>query len=143
MLKPRFGRQGEHVALNLATPGEIQRAYAEAGPEAPCPAGVTDLTFSAPTLAAIFDGKIKTWNDAAIKADNPSATLPSTPVSVVYRADSSGTNAVFTAYLAAAAPKAWTLGSGKTIQWPTGTGAQKSAIAEELMTLPRFGGHLV
>ncbi len=89
--------------------------------------GVTDLTFSAPTLANIFDGKIKTWNDPAIKADNPSATLPSTPVSVVYRADSSGTNAVFTAYLAAAAPKDWTLGSGKTIAWPTGTGAQKSA----------------
>ena len=52
-----------------------------------------------------------------------SATLPSTPISVVYRADSSGTNAVFTGYLAAESKK-WTLGSGKTVQWPTGVGGQ-------------------
>jgi phosphate transport system substrate-binding protein len=89
--------------------------------------GVTDLTFSAATLADVFDGKVKTWNDAEIKADNPSATLPATPISVVYRADSSGTNAVFTGYLAAAAPSNWKLGSGKTVTWPVGTGAQKSA----------------
>ncbi|MDX6205020.1 MAG: phosphate transport system substrate-binding protein [Frankiales bacterium] len=89
--------------------------------------GVTDLTFSAATLADIFDGKLKTWNDPEIKADNPSATLPSTPISVVYRADSSGTNAVFTGYLDAAAKANWKLGTGKTITWPAGQGAQKSA----------------
>ena len=88
--------------------------------------GVTDLTFSADTLADIFQGKVTTWDNAEIKADNPSATLPSTPISVVYRSDSSGTNAVFTGYLAAESKK-WTLGSGKTVQWPSGTGAQKSA----------------
>ncbi|BEP12804.1 phosphate ABC transporter substrate-binding protein PstS [Acidothermaceae bacterium B102] len=88
--------------------------------------GVTDLTFSADTLADIFQGKVVKWDDAEIKADNPSATLPSTPISVVYRSDSSGTNAVFTGYLAAESKK-WTLGSGKTVQWPSGTGAQKSA----------------
>ena len=88
--------------------------------------GVTDLTFSADTLADVFQGKVTKWDDAEIKADNPSATLPSTPISVVYRADSSGTNAVFTGYLAAESKK-WTLGSGKTVQWPSGTGAQKSA----------------
>ncbi len=89
--------------------------------------GVTDLTFSAATLAGIFDGKIKTWDDAAIKAENTGATLPSTPISVIYRGDSSGTNAVFTGYLAAAAKDTWTLGTGKTITWPVGTGAQKNA----------------
>jgi phosphate transport system substrate-binding protein len=89
--------------------------------------GVTDLTFSAATLADIFDGKLKTWSDPEIKADNPSATLPATPISVVYRADSSGTNAVFTGYLDAAAKANWTLGTGKTITWPAGQGAQKSA----------------
>jgi phosphate transport system substrate-binding protein len=99
--------------------------------------GVTDLTFSAKTLADIFDGKVKTWDDAEIKADNASAKLPSLPISVVYRADSSGTNAVFTGYLAAAAKADWTLGSGKTIQWPTGTGAQKSAgVAAKVKQVP-------
>jgi phosphate transport system substrate-binding protein len=89
--------------------------------------GVTDLTFSAATLADIFDGKLKTWNDPEIKADNTAATLPATPISVVYRADSSGTNAVFTGYLDAAAKANWKLGTGKTITWPAGQGAQKSA----------------
>jgi phosphate transport system substrate-binding protein len=99
--------------------------------------GVTDLTFSAATLADIFDGKVKTWNDAEIKTDNPTATLPSLPISVVYRADSSGTNAVFTGYLDAAAKSSWTLGTGKTIQWPTGTGAQKSAgVAAKVKQVP-------
>lgn len=99
--------------------------------------GVTDLTFSAKTLADIFDGKVKSWDDAEIKADNTSAKLPSLPISVVYRADSSGTNAVFTGYLAAAAKADWTLGSGKTIQWPAGTGAQKSAgVAAKVKQTP-------
>ena len=99
--------------------------------------GITDLTFSAATLADIFDGKVKTWNDAEIKTDNPSATLPSLPISVIYRADSSGTNAVFTGYLDAAAKANWTLGTGKTIQWPAGTGAQKSAgVAAKVKQTP-------
>jgi phosphate transport system substrate-binding protein len=99
--------------------------------------GVTDLTFSAATLADIFDGKVKSWDDAEIKADNAAAKLPSLPISVVYRADSSGTNAVFTGYLAAAAKDKWTLGSGKTVQWPTGTGAQKSAgVAAKVKQVP-------
>jgi len=99
--------------------------------------GVTDLTFSAATLADIFDGKVKTWDDAELKTDNPSATLPSLPISVVYRADSSGTNAVFTGYLDTAAKSSWSLGSGKTIQWPTGTGAQKSAgVAAKVKQTP-------
>ena len=99
--------------------------------------GVTDLTFSAKTLADIFDGKVKSWDDAEIKADNAAAKLPSLPISVVYRADSSGTNAVFTGYLAAAAKADWTLGSGKTIQWPAGTGAQKSAgVAAKVKQVP-------
>jgi phosphate transport system substrate-binding protein len=88
--------------------------------------GVSQLKFSPNTLAKIFQGKIKTWDDAAIKADNPGVALPGVPITVVYRSDASGTNAVFTSYLAAAAPKAWTLGSGKTVQWPTGQGAAKN-----------------
>jgi phosphate transport system substrate-binding protein len=66
--------------------------------------GVSSLKLSAPTLAGIFDGSIKTWNDAKIKADNSGATLPSTPIKSFHRADGSGTTSVFTGFLKADAP---------------------------------------
>ena len=88
--------------------------------------GVTNLQLSANTVAGIFAGTIKTWNDPAIKTDNPSATLPSTAISTVHRSDSSGTTGAFTAYLTAAAPSVWKLGSSKTINWPNGQGAKGS-----------------
>ena len=89
--------------------------------------GVSSLQLSAPTLAMIFDGKVKTWDDAAIKADNPGASLPSTSIKVFTRSDPSGTTAVFTSFLAAAAPADWKLGSAKDLQFPVGTGKPKSA----------------
>ncbi len=61
--------------------------------------GVTSLSLSSATIAKIFTLQIKTWDDPAIKADNPSATLPSTPITVVTRSDGSGTTANFTKYL--------------------------------------------
>ncbi|MFG2037666.1 phosphate ABC transporter substrate-binding protein PstS [Dactylosporangium sp. NPDC048998] len=75
--------------------------------------GVKDLQLKPETLAKIFSGDIKTWDDAAIKADNPSATLPSTPILSVHRSDSSGTTDNFTGYLTAVAPSAWTAGKDK------------------------------
>jgi phosphate transport system substrate-binding protein len=80
--------------------------------------GVKKLQLSAETLAKIFQGDIKTWDDAAIKADNPGVKLPSTAITVAHRADSSGTTQNFTGFLAAAAPTAWTLGTGSTVNWP-------------------------
>ena len=88
--------------------------------------GVKNLQLSPATIAGIFSGKIKAWNDPAIKADNPGVTLPSTTISTVHRSDSSGTTGAFTAYLAATAPQVWTLGAGKTVSWPTGSGAKGS-----------------
>jgi phosphate transport system substrate-binding protein len=88
--------------------------------------GVSSLKLSAPTLAGIFDGSIKTWNDAKIKADNSGVTLPSTPIKSFHRADGSGTTKVFTGFLAADAPKDWKLGSDKTINWPSGQAAKGS-----------------
>jgi phosphate transport system substrate-binding protein len=69
--------------------------------------GVKDLQLSPATLAGIFAQKIKTWNDPAIKADNPDATLPSTRITPVNRSDNSGTTQNFTDYLAQTAPDAW------------------------------------
>ena len=58
-----------------------------------------DLQLSSATLAKIFTLQVTTWDDPAIKADNPKATLPSTPITVVTRSDGSGTTANFTTYL--------------------------------------------
>jgi phosphate transport system substrate-binding protein len=81
--------------------------------------GVKKLQLSPETLAKIFQGDIKTWDDPAIKADNPGAKLPATAITVVHRADSSGTTQNFTGFLNAAAPGVWTLGTGSTVSWPS------------------------
>ncbi len=83
------------------------------------------LKLDGPTVANIFSGKVKTWNDPAIKALNPGVTLPSTAITVVHRSDSSGTTDGFTKYLSDVDP-AWksTVGSGKDVKWPTGTGGK-------------------
>lgn len=82
--------------------------------------GVSKLTLSAPTIAKIFSGKITTWNDPAIKGDNPGATLPATTIVPVHRSDGSGTTSNFTKYLTKADPTDWTLGSASTVNWPSG-----------------------
>ena len=78
--------------------------------------GVENLQLSPETLAKIFKQEIKTWDDAAIKADNPDATLPSERITVVNRSDESGTTENFQQYLAAVAPDVWTFEPGQ--EWP-------------------------
>jgi len=78
---------------------------------------VTDLQLSAPVIAQIFNGKIKTWNDPAIAGLNAGKNLPATAIAPVHRSDKSGTTANFTDYLAQAAPADWTAKSSDT--WPT------------------------
>jgi len=82
--------------------------------------GVTDLNLSPATVAGIFSGSITTWNDPAIAADNPGATLPGTAITPVHRGDKSGTTKNFTDYLAKAAPEAWSAGAVE--EWPTNGG---------------------
>jgi phosphate transport system substrate-binding protein len=74
--------------------------------------GVTTLQLSSETLAAIFAGKVTTWNAAQIAADNSGVTLPKRPIQVVYRQDSSGSSDVLTKYLKANAGSIWTSDSG-------------------------------
>jgi phosphate transport system substrate-binding protein len=86
------------------------------------------LKLDGTTLAGIFSGKIKTWNDPAIKSLNPGLSLPSTAITVVHRSDSSGTTDGFTKYLSAVSPTwASTIGHGKDVKWPVGTGAAKNS----------------
>jgi len=70
--------------------------------------GVDTLNLDAETIAAIFTGEITNWDDEAIASQNDGVELPDTPITVVHRADSSGTTENFTDYLAAAAPENWT-----------------------------------
>ncbi len=69
--------------------------------------GVEELNLAPATIARIFNRQITTWNDPAIAADNPTATLPATPLTPVNRADESGTTENFTEYLVAAAGADW------------------------------------
>lgn len=80
--------------------------------------GVKSLTLSGPTLGKIFTGKILSWNDKAISAENPGVKLPKLVVRVVVRSDSSGTSNVFSSYLAAASKGAWTKGATSTFPVP-------------------------
>ena len=81
---------------------------------------VKKLQLSPDTVAKMFQGQIKTWDDPAIAADNKGVKLPSTQITVAHRADGSGTTEQFTKYLTAAAPSVWTLGSGSTVSWARG-----------------------
>jgi phosphate transport system substrate-binding protein len=83
--------------------------------------GVKKLQLSASTIAKIFQLTVTKWNDPAIAADNPKATLPSTSITVARRSDSSGTTNNFTTFLTKAAPADWKLGASSTINWPSGT----------------------
>lgn len=82
--------------------------------------GVDQLQLTPATLAQIFTGKITKWNDQAIAAENPDATLPSTTITPVHRSDDSGTTENFTDYLSQAAASDWSYGPVQT--WPLQSG---------------------
>jgi phosphate transport system substrate-binding protein len=84
-----------------------------------------ELTIDGATLADIYLGKVKTWNDPALKKLNPNAKLPSTPIVVVHRSDGSGTTFIFTNYLSKVSPE-WAdkVGSNTSVEWPVGIGAK-------------------
>jgi phosphate transport system substrate-binding protein len=93
--------------------------------------GVDSLQLSPDTTAKIFKGEITTWDDPAIKADNPSADLPSTDITPVHRSDESGTTANFTDYLHEAAGSVWT--DDPDSSWPLQggeAGAQTSGMVQ-------------
>lgn len=84
-----------------------------------------DLTIDGPTLAKIFLGEIKKWDDAAIKKLNPNAKLPSQAIALVHRSDGSGTTFIFTNYLSKVSPD-WkkNVGNNTSVEWPAGIGAK-------------------
>jgi phosphate transport system substrate-binding protein len=98
---------GEGVAYNLSLPAGAR------------------LHLTGPVLAAIYLGQITHWNDPALTALNPGLSLPAATINVVHRSDGSGTTYIFSNYLSSVDP-AWAskVGTGKTLNWPTGEGAE-------------------
>lgn len=83
------------------------------------------LKLDGSTIADIFLGKVKKWNDPAIATLNDGVDLPDENITVCHRSDESGTTANFTLFLSDTSPE-WKNGPGndKSVQWPTGTGAK-------------------
>jgi phosphate transport system substrate-binding protein len=83
------------------------------------------LTLDGATLAGIYLGDIKKWNDPKIKQLNPSVQLPNQAIAPVYRSDGSGTNFLFTDYLSKVSPKFKSeVGANTSVEWPVGIGAK-------------------
>ena len=84
-----------------------------------------ELVLDGPTLARIFLGKVKNWDDPAIKKLNPNAKLPSQAIAVVHRSDGSGTTFNFAYYLTEVSPD-WKskVGVNTSVEWPVGIGAK-------------------
>ena len=105
--------------------------------------GVSNLKLDSTVLAGIFQGTIKTWDDAAIKALNPGVNLPSTPVVIARRSDSSGTTQNFSQFLVDAAPN-WKLGTSSTISWPATSqgGSGNGGVAQIIKSTPGAIGYV-
>src|SRR5215471_12936899 len=106
--------------------------------------GVSSLKLDPATIAGIFQGKIKTWNDPAIKALNSGVNLPSTPISLAVRSDSSGTTANFSLFLTLAAASTWKLGTSSTINWPSSAhaGNGNGGVAQVIKSTPGSIGYV-
>jgi phosphate transport system substrate-binding protein len=102
--------------------------------------GVDRLQLSPDTLADIFQARITRWNDPAIARDNQGVSLPDTAITVAHRSDGSGTTSNFTRYLSKAAPSTWKLGSGDTVNWPSGTqGGEKNTGVAQIIQQAKGG----
>jgi phosphate transport system substrate-binding protein len=85
------------------------------------------LKLSPAVLAGIYLGKITTWQDAAIKKDNPGVNMPNHPIVVAHRSDGSGTTNIFTTYLSKVSED-WSkkVSKGISVNWPVGLGGKGS-----------------
>ncbi|MGA2535769.1 MAG: phosphate ABC transporter substrate-binding protein PstS, partial [Terracidiphilus sp.] len=102
------------------------------------------LRLTAQTLAGIYSGAIRKWNDPRIVESNRGARLPNADIAVVHRSDGSGTTFVWTSFLSLASPE-WksSVGSGAHVEWPAGTGAAgNEGVAELTQKTPNAIGYV-
>ncbi len=120
----------------------------------PMVAGAVVITYNLPgnptirltpdLIAGIFLGKIKKWNDEALKKVNPGVDLPDMKIVVVHRSDGSGTTFIFTDYLSKISDE-WrtTVGRGKAVKWPVGLGAKGNpGVAGMIKQIPGSVGYV-
>jgi len=103
-----------------------------------------ELKFSGPVLADIFLGKITKWNDANITKLNPGVNLPASDITVVHRADGSGTTYIWVDYLAKTSPEWKTkVGVNSSVNWPTGVGGRgNEGVASTVKQTPGALGYV-
>jgi len=102
------------------------------------------LKFDADTIAGIFLGQIKKWNDSKITALNPGVTLPDQEIVVVHRSDGSGTTYIWTDYLSKISPEWKTkVGTNTSVNWPTGIGGKgNEGVAGQVRQTPGALGYV-
>ena len=106
--------------------------------------GNPKLKLDGPTLADIFLGKIKKWNDRPIAGLNPGLNLPASDLIVVHRCDGSGTSYIFTDYLSTVSAE-WgkRVGRNTSVKWPTGLGAKgNEGVSGQIKQLPATIGYV-
>ena len=115
----------EISAIKKGTPLEAPIAFGAITASYNLPDIKSGLELDGKTLADIYLGKVKKWNDPEIAGQNSGLKLPDTNITVVHRSDSSGTTKGFTDFLSRYSPE-WKGGPGvdKDIKWPTGTGGK-------------------
>jgi phosphate transport system substrate-binding protein len=115
----------DKAAAKKGTPVQIPMFFGAITVSYNLPGVKAGLKVDGPTLADIFMGKVKKWNDPEIAKLNPGTSLPSTGITIVHRSDESGTTKGFTTFLSDVSPT-WSkqIGADKTVKWPTGTGAK-------------------
>ncbi|HZR06179.1 MAG TPA: phosphate ABC transporter substrate-binding protein PstS [Candidatus Udaeobacter sp.] len=106
--------------------------------------GNPTLKFDADTIAGIFLGHIKKWNDPKITALNPGVKLPDQEIVVVHRSDGSGTTYIWTDYLSKISPEWKTkVGTNTSVNWPTGIGGKgNEGVAGQIKQTPGALGYV-
>ena len=102
------------------------------------------LKLTGEVLGDIYLGKITKWSDAAVTALNPGVNLPDSAITVVRRADGSGTSFIFTNYLSKVNAE-WKqkVGEGTAVNWPTGAGGKgNEGVSAYVMRLPNAIGYV-
>jgi len=145
---PLDAAQLARAGANRAVGGPVVQAPVALGGEAiiynlPALAGKT-LRLDGPTTARIFLGAITLWDDPAIRRLNPGLALPHQYIVPVHRLDGSGTTYILTDYLSAVSPTwAATVGTGLSVQWPTGLGgAGNGGVAAAVVQQPGAIGYV-